>query len=152
MMVDQQVTDFKLSHVERMPKLKSQQKLKFYSPDGIHYEVQAGDYKFKIKIDDYMSINSSIYGVIDDNNVIIPSEVNGEVTLTVHKEGFLSINSVNYPLTPAGRMESSDELADDVTNNIKQLYSSINNLVDDNLFCKPLQEYAILYSSIKKMI
>ena len=99
-----------------------------------------------------MSINSSIYGVIDDNNVIIPSEVNGEVTLTVHKEGFLSINSVNYPLTPAGRMESSDELADDVTNNIKQLYSSINNLVDDNLFCKPLQEYAILYSSIKKMI
>ena len=49
-------------------------------------------------------------------------------------------------------MESSDELADDVTNNIKQLYSSINNLVDDNLFCKPFQEYAILYSSIKKMI
>ena len=38
MMVDQQVTDFKLKHVERMPKLKSQQKLKFYSPDGIHYE------------------------------------------------------------------------------------------------------------------
>ncbi len=152
MMVDQQVTDFKLKHVERMPKLKSQQKLKFYSPDGIHYEVQAGDYKFKIKIDDYMSIHSSIYGVIDDNNVIIPSEVNGEVTLAVHKEGFLSINSVNYPLTPAGRMESSDELADDVTNNIKQLYSSINNLVDDNLFCKPFQEYAILYSSIKKMI
>lgn len=144
------IAKYTISFSKRQPKLKENQKLKYFSPDGVFYEVQAGDYKFKIKIQDYQSIKTNTYGLINSNDEIVPTATNGEVTLSVTKEGFLSINSVNYPLTPIGRMESKKELNTAITNQIIQQYYNIRNQVADNLFCKPIHEYTTLYSAINK--
>ncbi|MCM1502081.1 MAG: AAA family ATPase [Bacteroidales bacterium] len=118
---------------------------RLYTPDREHYVVLCDGEHLNLKIGDYNKMKDSgqIYFGSEMSDGSICVKERGQFTIQVVKEGFVSINSYNYPLRTNADKQLSEDFLQDFGGNLEQIALDIYKEIDENLFlngseCKEL--------------
>ncbi len=132
-----------LKSYKRHATIESADKRLFIS-EGEYYVVLCDGGHLKLKITDYKMMRQSaqIYFGVEKTDGTISVRQRGQFSIQVTKEGFVCINSYNYPLRTNADRQLSEKFLIEFGDKLEALSKSICHDMDNNIFLtnSPIQQ------------
>lgn len=129
----------------------------FYSPDGIHYLIEAGGESLRIKISDYEVLTpEAVPGrFIGNDEVELSAGNGGDFLIKSPRSGAVAINSFVYRLRKQNSVAvpgTNAAITSQTAGSASSMAGEFRNQVEGNMFLSDIQHYTLITRSLQKYI
>jgi len=129
----------------------------YFSPDGVHYLIEAGGESLRIKISDYEVLTQeAVPGrFIGNDEVELSAGNSGDFLIKSPKSGSVAINSFVYRLRRKNSVSipgTNTTFASQTAGSASSMTAEFQQQVEDNLFLSDIQHYNLIIRSLQKYI
>ena len=126
----------------------------FFSPDGVHYLIEAGGEALRIKIADYEALTTeAVPGRFIGNDEVELSTSGGDFLIKSPRAGTVAINSFVYRIRKKNSMSIPGVDSDMVSRTAKSTGNMLGDLqrqIEGNLFLADLTHYSLMTKTLQK--
>jgi len=129
----------------------------FYSPDGVHYLIEAGGESLRIKISDYEALTQeAVPGrFIGNDEVELSAGNGGDFLIKSPRSGSVAINSFVYRLRRKNSISlpsTSTTVTSQTAGSASSMTAEFQQQVEENLFLSDVQHYNLIIRYLQKYI
>lgn len=127
----------------------------FFTPDGVHYLIDAGGESLRIKISDYRSLTpEAIPGrFVGNDEVELASGGGGDFLIKSPRNGTVSINSFVYRIRRKNAVNIpgvNTSMTSRSVGGTRTMLAEFQRAVEENIFLPGIQHYSILTKSLQR--
>ena len=127
----------------------------FYSPDGIHYLIEAGGESLRIKISDYDALTTeAIPGrFVGNDEVELASGGGGDFLIKAPRSGTVAINSFVYRIRRKNAVSAPGlnvSMTSQTAGAAGSMLTEFQRQVQENLFLADVEHYSLVIKSLQK--
>ena len=127
----------------------------YYSPDGIHYLIEAGGESLRIKISDYeaLSAEATPGRFVDNDEVELASGGGGDFLIKSPRSGTVAINSFVYRIRRKNAVSVPGlnvSMTSQTAGAAGSMLAEFQRQVQENLFLADIQHYSLITKSLQK--